>query len=148
MDADNPYSIPSAQLADPAEVSSRLYKPLAVGLATFLGSPLAGAYVLTRNMRHLGLGDANRYVWLIAVGLLLATMVCAVLLPEGVPSIPFTVVQILAMGALSKHYTGEELARHLEQEGAFHSNWRAAGIGLLFMLLLVAVAAPLAFMYA
>lgn len=148
MDADNPYSIPSAQLADPSLVSGRLYKPMAVGLATFLGSPLAGAYILTQNLKHLGRSEEIRNVWLIAVGLLLVTMLCAALLPESVPSLPFTIVQIIAMGALSNHYTATDLARHLEQAGSFHSNWRAAGISLLFMLALAALILPVVFLLA
>lgn len=146
MDAENPYSIPAAPLADPALVSGRLYKPVAVGLATFLGSPLAGAYILTQNLKHLGRSREVGTVWLIAVALLAVTMVCAFLLPENVPSLPFTVVQILAMSALSKHHTAVDLARHLERDGAFHSNWRAAGISLLFILAILAVCIPAAFL--
>lgn len=148
MEAENPYTIPVAELADPAQVRERLYKSVAVGLATFLGSPLAGAYILTRNLKALGRSGEAGGVWAIAVALLAVTMICAFLLPEEVPALPFTIVQILVMGWLSNSRTATDLAQHLEQDGAFHSNWRAAGIGLLFALALVAVMLPVVFLLA
>jgi hypothetical protein len=142
MEAENPYNAPAAALADPAEISVTLYKPMATGLATFFGSPLAGAYVLTYNLKQLGRARETANVWLIAVGLFAACTLLAFMLPESVPGLPFTIVQLLVMSWLSKRYIAGELARHQEKDGAFYSNWRAFGIAVLFVLAILAVMVP------
>lgn len=143
MEAENPYDAPSAELADPVEVSVTLYKPMATGLATFFGSPLAGAYVLNHNQKKIGRAGEIGNVWLIAGGLLAISVLLAFLLPESVPTFPFTIAQVLIMGALSNRYIAADLARHQEREGAFYSNWRVVGIAILFTLAILAVMLPL-----
>ncbi|MCR7045129.1 hypothetical protein NS826_15675, partial [Pseudomonas aeruginosa] len=50
--------------------------------------------------------------------------------------------QIFGMVYYAKSAFGPALDSHKAAGGAFISNWRAAGIGLLFMLVVLSVAIP------
>lgn len=138
---DNPFQAPRAELRQTGEIDTTLllYGPNAVGLATFFGTPLAGAYLLTHNLRRLGLGERVQQVWWTAVGIIAVIMLLAWLLPEHVPGTGLSVAQFLAMHHYAKKLTGEALQRHKDAGGPFLSNWRAFGISLLFLLALLAV---------
>lgn len=149
MEAENPFKTPNAPLTNPLTQTTEvpLYKIGAVGLATFLGSPLAGAYLLGKNLQVLGRGGETGAVWGIAIAIFLVCMALAFILPESVPAIPFTIAQVAGMFFLAQQRIGPTVVLHTEQGGALYSNWRAAGIGLLFGLgvvaALLAVAVPL-----
>ena len=148
MDAQNPFQPPSAELTQQTETTQApLYKVGAVALATFFGSPLAGAYLLGRNLQALGRGGETGGVWGIAIALFVVGMALAFILPESVPALPFTVAQVVGMFALTQQRIGPAMILHGEQGGLLYSNWRALGIGLLFGLAVVAallaVAIPL-----
>lgn len=148
MDAENPYTVPAAELHDPALVRQPLYSLMAVGLATFIGSPLAGAYVLAQNLKTLGRPAEVATVWAIAVAVLVLTMVCAMLLPDEVPALPFTIVQIAIMAWLANSRIGPDLLQYVEKGGVLYSNWRAAGIALLFTLALIVLLVPVMLLFA
>jgi hypothetical protein len=132
MDANhNPYRAPDAELlAAENRVIGPLYRMSAVGIATFFGTPLAGAYIIARNLRALGLHERVRNTWSIASGLLVLVMVIGYWLPEGA-GIGLTVAQVIGMHQHAKVLFGEAVAAH---GGTFLSNWRAFGIALLFLL--------------
>lgn len=141
MEAENPFKTPSAELTNPLTHATEapLYKLGAVGLATFLGSPLAGAFLLGKNLQALGRSGETGAVWGIAIAIFVVCMALAFILPESVPAIPFTIAQVAGMFFLAQQRIGPAVVLHTEQGGPLYSNWRAAGIGLLFGLGLVAV---------
>ena len=105
-----------------------------IGVATFIGTPLAGAWLLAHNLQLLGKADRVALVWGLSVVLLLVTLVLAFVLPESVPAMPFAIAQLMAMIMLAKNLQEADLKQHADAGGAFLSNWRAAGIGLLFTI--------------
>lgn len=133
----NPFQPPQADLQQAAASQLPLYSIAGVGLATFIGTPLAGAWLLAHNLQLLGQAHRVAMVWGISVALLLATLVLAFVLPEEVPAMPFAIAQLMAMIMLAKNLMEADLKQHLEAGGTFLSNWRAAGIGLLFTIGLV-----------
>lgn len=135
---DNPFQTPQADL-QVASSQAPLYRLAAVGLATFLGTPLAGAWLLAHNLKLLGQANRVAMVWAVAVALLVATLGLAFVVPEEVPAMPFAIAQLFAMMAFAKHLLEADIKRHTEAGGAFLSNWRAAGIGLLFTTGLMAL---------
>lgn len=133
MDAnhDSPYRAPSAELLAPDSQAPRpLYRMSAVGIATFFGTPLAGAYITAHNLRVLGMHERVRNTWLVGVGVLVLVMVIGYWLPDGA-GIGLTVAQVLGMHQHAKSLFGEAVSAH---GGRFRSNWRAFGIALLFLL--------------
>ncbi len=69
------------------------------------------------------------------------------LLPENVPGIAFTVVQVIAMNQYAKSVLGSRLQQHAAAQGPLYSNWRAVGIGLLFILAILVVVVPLVMVF-
>ena len=132
---DNPYVAPQAELL---ETSRPLYRLNAVGLATFFGSPLAGAYITAHNLKIQNRADKVRNVWLLAIGILVVCMAIGSWLPDGA-TIGLTIAQAMGMQQYARHLQGEALEGH---GGAFLSNWRAFGISLLFLLAVIAALVP------
>lgn len=145
MDADNPFQTPNAELSTPlsTDAGQRLYSLAAVGWATVFGSPLAGAYIIAQNLRILGRGTEVRKVWLTGVGVLVALLVLAFILPENIPAAAFTAAQVVGMYQYGKVTWAEQVAGHAQRGGVFYSNWRAVGIGLLILLALLVLVVPL-----
>lgn len=138
---DNPFRTPTAELTagTPQQAGTPLYKASAVGLATFFGTPLAGAWVLAYNLRQLGLHRQVRDAWIAAVVLFVLVIAVGAMLPEKVPGVPLAVVQLVVMQQYAKKLLGVQLTQHAEQQGQFYSNWRAFGISLLFLLAILVV---------
>lgn len=141
--ANNPFQTPEADLVNTPDATPPLYSLPAVGLATFFGTSLAGAYVLAHNLRQYGLHKELRQTWWLAIGIFVAITALGFLLPENVPGIAFTVVQVIAMNQYAKSVLGSRLQQHAAAQGPLYSNWRAVGIGLLFILAILVVVVPL-----
>ncbi|HHW2905687.1 TPA: hypothetical protein ACUUBU_000684 [Pseudomonas aeruginosa] len=140
-DTENPFRPPEARLDEPdATHGEPLYRLSAIGLGTFIGTPLAGAFLAAVNLRRLGRAQEVGKTWL--VGLCLFVLLPVLGATENIPSIGFTVAQIFGMVYYAKSAFGPALDSHKAAGGAFISNWRAAGIGLLFMLVVLSVAIP------
>jgi hypothetical protein len=138
MDAnpENPYRAPDAELLTPENrVIGPLYRMSAVGIATFFGTPLAGAYIISRNLRALGLDEKVQGTWWMAIGVLVLVMVVGYWLPDSA-GMGLTVAQVIGMHQYAKSLFGEAVAGHA---GVFRSNWRAFGIALLFLLAFLVV---------
>lgn len=132
---DNPFRPPAAELRERSPGSAQaLYRPAAVGIATFFGTPLAGAWVLSRNLQRLGLENRIGPCWWTSIGLCFVIVALSLLLPEKFPALPVTVVQVVVMQQYARQVLGAALQRHQEAGGAFLSNWRAFGVALLFLL--------------
>ena len=130
----NPFQTPQADLQQASTHQQPLYSIAGIGVATFIGTPLAGAWLLAHNLQLLGQAHRVAMVWGISVALLLVTLVLAVVLPDEVPALPFAIAQLMAMIMLAKNLQEADLKQHADAGGAFLSNWRAAGIGLLFTI--------------
>ncbi|QOZ84145.1 MULTISPECIES: hypothetical protein [Chromobacterium] len=125
--------------ADHAAPTYKLNSPAAVAIATFIGSSLAGAWLMAENCKMLGQRDQLKKVWGLGVGLLFAMLALSLVLPDSVPGMVFTVAQTVVMQMLAKQRFETTLAAHGASGGLVFSKWRAAGIGLLFALALLAV---------
>ncbi|CAE6948760.1 MULTISPECIES: hypothetical protein [Pseudomonas] len=136
---DNPFQTPQADLQQASASTLPLYRIAAVGLGTFLGTPLAGAWMLAHNLQLLGKADRVAMVWGVAVCLLALTLALAFVLPEEVPTLPFAIGQLLGMVMLAKHLTEADIQQHAAAGGTFLSNWRAAGIAVLFSIAVMAL---------
>lgn len=148
-EAENPFQTPAAELLAPTATSEhlRLYSIPGVGLATFFGTPLAGAYVTAANLKAMGRGGETGKLWAIAVGFFVAIMVAGALLPENVPAVVFGVVQVIGMNAYARQLFGPQVDQHKLANGAFFSLWRSVGIGLLFMLGFIVALVPILLLF-
>lgn len=97
-DTENPFRPPEARLDEPdATHGEPLYRLSAIGLGTFIGTPLAGAFLAAVNLRRLGRAQEVGKTWLVGLCLFVLLPVLGAILPENIPSIGFTVAQIFGM---------------------------------------------------
>ncbi len=111
-----------------------LFSVAQVGLATFLGTPIAGAWLMRKNFLVLGQASAATRTLLIgffATGLLFFV---AFWLPESFPSQVLPLVSILSMNVWYNLSQGEAFKTHAEAHGATASWGIAAGIGFLCLV--------------
>jgi hypothetical protein len=126
---------PFAAAAYPAPPGYRLYSVNAVALATFLGSPLAGAVVMAINYARLGRGGSARMAVVLGLIGTAAVFAIAFVLPDKVPNVVIWLPQLLGMQAIAKALQGPAIEDHARRDGRAASNWKAAGIGMLGLLL-------------
>jgi hypothetical protein len=117
-----------------------LYTANNVALATFLGTPLAGAVLMAINERRIGRSDVAVKTLLAGLGGAALLVGLGVVLPDNIPSFPIGIGSLFVMAQIAKSRQGAIVQRHLLAGGKPASGWAAAGIGLLCM---IAVFVPL-----
>lgn len=139
MDAHDPYQPPKATLsANPqADPAAKLFKVSGIGMATFLGSVLAGGLLMAANYRALGKPDlAARATWY-SLFATVAVLLLGALLPSSIPGAVFVVPLLMVMIQLVKQHQGAAITSREAAGLPMHSNWLAAGIALLVVVALV-----------
>ncbi len=95
---------------------ARLHTPKNIVAATFLGGPLAGGYLISRNFRALGNDDAGEHSLLIAI---IAAVVIfgnlPFLLPEQFQLLSIHVVSAAIVFYIVRSYQGQQIKEHLEK---------------------------------
>ena len=135
----NPYSPawPGGEAGPPSPPPAyTLFDSSSVGLAAFLGSPLAGAILMAVNYRRLGMGSQA----VVAVPAGLAVTALGGLLANLVPNALATGIGvgiILAMKSVAQSLQGADVTRHVSQGGKLASRWVASGIGLVSLAVIV-----------
>ena len=90
--------------------------------------------MIVERLQLLGKADRVAMVWGFAVALFALTIASGFVLPEEVPAMPFAIAQLVGMVMLAKYLTEADIQHHEQAGGAFLSNWRAAGIAVLFSI--------------
>ncbi|MEN5094291.1 hypothetical protein ABE458_26765 [Pseudomonas protegens] len=141
MDNQNPYQAPTAELLanKPADQNLSLYSIAAIGLSTFIGTSVAGAYFISQNLKTLGRESEVNKVWAMGIGLFIAMSLAGFFLPESIPAVVFILPPIYGMNAYARQLFGPQVVEHKASNGRFVSLWRVAGISLLFCLAMAAV---------
>ena len=141
----NPYAPPRSNVeltsSGPQTTlrASRLYSQKQIAVATFLGSPLAGAWFMATNYRELGKDAlATQAVWW-GIGGAIVMMFIAFLLPDNFPNSVLPIACAGGMHALAESKLGSVIKEHRAAGGPLFSWWRVVGISLLCALILVVV---------
>ncbi len=110
----------------------KLYSLGSIGLATFLGTSVAGAVLISRNYARLDKRRASRISILLGVLSVVPLLLVAFLIEyEAYMPALFEGIQLGVIIMIAKRLQGEAFSAHEEKGGQFYSNWRAAGIALL-----------------
>ncbi len=132
----DPYQPPEAQLG--AGRGATLYSVNGVVIGTVLGSLAAGLFMMYLNYRALGKAALARKlaVWGSVIYVVLISL--SALIP-GTMSV--SLIVIVAQAALAyfvaESLQGAAIRYHAQHQGALHSGFRAAGVGLLTGLALI-----------
>jgi hypothetical protein len=129
----------------------KLYSQKAIGIATFLGGPLAAGYLVRENYLELNKPDEAKNALIYG---LLATVVVfgfIFMLPDNIADkIPNQIIPIIYTAiiyALVENTQGKILKLHKELGNEFISVWKAVLIGFISLLLLISVIFGYAFLF-
>jgi len=141
----NPYAPPKARVEGARAIGPEsgalgpLYSVSQIFVATFIGSPLAGAWLMMKNHDALGHdGESARVRWT-GVGATLLLLVASFLLPDKFPNSILPLAAAFGFRAYAEHELGPAIAHHQAAGGALFSWWRVVGLGLLWALIVLVV---------
>lgn len=120
----------------------KLYSQKAIGIATFLGGPLAAGILVRRNFINLDKPEYGTHALFIGI-------LSTALLFTGIFSIPEEIIEKIPSSLIPGIYTliislivhklmGKDLEKHAESQGQFYSGWRAAGVGVIGLIVISA----------
>jgi len=118
----------------------KFYSQRAIGMATFIGGPLAAGFLIRENYLALNKPDEAKYALIIGIIATFVLFASVFMLPENfidkVPSqlIPFVNTGIVYLIVEKIH--GNILKKHKDFKNQFFSGWKAAGIGLISVFIL------------
>jgi hypothetical protein len=128
----------------PAVPQQKLYTEQAIAIATFIGGPLGGSYLLSLNYMLLGEEEAGQRAikWGLAgtIFMLLLFFLLPGTVSDAVPNMVYNMAFTGLFYYLAKRLQGECLAEHRQLCGSFMTRWRAVGVGLISMVIAVLVA--------
>ena len=128
------------------EQNIMLYSPRQMELATFLGGPLCGIYMLTANYKRLEKTEYARNVILIGSIMTVLWMLGA-LHPrfDNFPQVFYQAIPALMVGVICQkyHISKEDIIE--EQRYTFRSNWTVFIALIIWMVLIVMLMFPLSF---
>lgn len=118
----------------------KLYSQSAIWVGTFLGGPLAAAYLIKENYKAFNLPEKGRNALLIGVISTVLLLGILFALPENlIDRIPRQLLPLIYTGIvyfIVERYQGPLLKQHKENGYDFFSRWKAVGIGLIAALIL------------
>lgn len=106
-----------------------VYSATQVGVATALGGPLGGAWLVALNYKRLDAAEKARTA--IVLGVLAMAVVNALVLLASYSMLRLVVmVPGIVMAGLAELLRGDGYTRHVVLGGTRGSNWRAVGVGV------------------
>jgi hypothetical protein len=110
-----------------------------VGVATLVGGPVAGSFLMALNYRRLGMKGAAIVVLTIGTVVTGLAILFGWNLPRSV-TFPLALVLLIVTQRLALSLQGVTVKYHVEHGGRLASRWTAFGSGIGFMAVLIAVA--------
>ncbi|MGH1334605.1 MAG: hypothetical protein ACRBFS_00650 [Aureispira sp.] len=131
----------NSNVLDEIKPKGKVYTETMIAMAAFFCGPLAAGYLFIENYKTLEQSYKVKKAWTIAILGTLFLVGLDYVLEEfiRVPMIGFGVVSVLITKHFYKKEQEKEITRHIEQGGALHSAWRATGISLLILCVVMAV---------
>ena len=114
----------------------KIYSIHSMSFATFVGGPLATAYLLAENFKTFGPQDQVMPTWIIATILTVVLFGGILMVPnaEKIPNQLIPLINALIAYFVVTRTQGEKIKAHIAEAGAVFSHWRALGISLLAAL--------------
>ena len=114
--------------------SGKIYEEWNIYVATFLGGPLVGGYMLANNFKCFGDRKKMKLTWIIAVSILLLISIISFLEELYELYIPYLLMplgsSILAY-IFAKYYQEKQINRHLDKRGDYYGWGRTILVSLI-----------------
>lgn len=135
----NPYAPPSSAVgdSDPKAATPRnakLYTPAQIRAGSFLGGPIAAAYLLRENFLVLDRGTEARTTVVWGIVFVAGLMALLPFLPTRFPNSIIPLLYSLAAGSVADKWQLQKQAIVDSGKYRIQSNWRVFGMALLFMI--------------
>lgn len=120
----------------------RLYSLTAINIATFFGGPLAAGILVRRNFINLGDEAAGKKALFIGIFSTLIIFTVIFSLPEEIldmiPNALIPMIYTFIIYLIVDKYMGKAIKEHKSNSHPFYSGWKAAGIGLISCIIIMA----------
>ena len=118
----------------------KLYSSKAIGGATFFGGPLAAGYMIGENFKALNKPIEGRNSLIIGIVSTIVLFTGIFMFPESIiDKVPNQLIPLIYTGiiwGIVEWKQGDILKLHKENGNSFFSGWRAAGIGLISLVII------------
>jgi hypothetical protein len=135
----NPYAPPSSAIGDnepkaATPANAKLYTPAQIRAGSFLGGPIAAAYLLRGNFLVLDRGPEARTTVVWGVVFVAGLMALLPFLPTRFPNLIVPLLYSIAAGSVADKWQLQKQAIVDSGKYQIQSNWRVFGMALLFMI--------------
>ena len=124
------------------EENIKFYSQRAISITTYFGGPLAAGILIRENYKSL---DNEKYgINALIIGIVSTILIFAVIfsVPENIiDKIPEALIPLIYTGIIYlivEKIQGKELKSHKENNGEFYSGWKAARIGAISLVIILA----------
>lgn len=131
------------------EENKKLYSNREITIATFFGGPLAAGYLMKKNFQVMGdfeKADKSLLIGIISTIIIFGSILSlsdSVINHIPKPLIPGIYTAIISW--IVNKLQGPYIKEYKENGGLYYSGWKAAGVGAVTMLILIAAIAIVAF---
>lgn len=119
---------------------SQFHTKQAIGIATFIGGPIAAGYLIRENYSALNNTEKGNNVLIISILVTIAIFVLIFSIPETiiekVPNVIIPAAYTAAIVFWVEHTFGAIFKQYQENNYSFYSIWRAVGIGVVSLLVM------------
>ncbi|MBJ2175877.1 hypothetical protein JBL43_16605 [Aureibaculum sp. A20] len=119
----------------------KLYAANAITMATFFGGPLAAGYLIGENFKALNKPTEGKFALLIGIVASILLLVGMFMIPEhildNIPNFLIPAVYTAIIWGILEARQGVVLKQHKENNNSFFSGWRAAGVGIISLIILL-----------
>jgi len=120
----------------------KIHKEFSIQLATFLGGPLAGAYLIAENFKAFGDLAGVKKTWVIAITGTLLLMGAISMIPDevNIPNIVYPISYVCFVSIMVSKFQRHQIQEHVQDGGETYRMWRALLVGLISFIILVIIA--------
>ncbi len=123
--------------------TEKIYKDSAMLVATFLGGPLAGGYLMAANFKALNEPGKVLITWIctIIATVIIFTAVFSIPKNAKIPGQLIPIFYTVIMSSLMKHFQGASITAHINAGGQTYNWGRVIVVGLVGLLSTFAIIA-------
>ena len=117
----------------------KLYTTFSIGLASYIGGPIAGCYLMSTNFKNLQKPQPAKKT--LAAGIFATLIIFGALpfIPEKIinkiPDLFIPLVYTSIIVGYAQQLQGKEIKTHLKNGKKRYSNWKVCAIGILCLLI-------------